>query len=254
MEDGQVYADRFTLERIVKARSGHVPVPIADRREARRGAIRGGRRRRPVARPEGRHHRRRLHRFLSAASPAHFDERAHRAFPGRGPARIHRARLHCPVRRPFDLFDPDRKGRIKLYVKRVFITDEADIPAALPALRARSGGFRADLPLNVSRGDDPGRACSRAIKKGITSRVLGDLEKLAEKEPDDLCQDLGRLRPRAEGRHLRGFRAPRRIARPCPLQDHRLDRAMAKPEGLCRRAQGEPDRDLLSRRRRPRAA
>ena len=55
-----------------------------------------------------------------------------------------------PGSQPFDLFDPDRKGRMKLYVKRVFITDDAELlPRYLRFVRGLVD--TADLPLNVSR-------------------------------------------------------------------------------------------------------
>jgi molecular chaperone HtpG len=88
-----------------------------------------------------------------------------------------------PGSRPFDLFDPDRKGRIKLYVKRVFITDEAELlPRYLRFVRGLVDS--ADLPLNVSREMIQDSPILTAIRKGVTSRVLGDLEKLADKEPE----------------------------------------------------------------------
>jgi len=88
-----------------------------------------------------------------------------------------------PGSRPFDLFDPDRKGRMKLYVKRVFITDETEIlPRYLRFVRGLVDS--ADLPLNVSREMIQESPILAAIRKGITSRVLGDIEKLAEKEPE----------------------------------------------------------------------
>jgi molecular chaperone HtpG len=88
-----------------------------------------------------------------------------------------------PGSRPFDLFDADRKGRIKLYVRRVFITDEVDVlPRYLRFVRGLVDS--ADLPLNLSRETIQESPILTAIRKGVTSRVLGDLEKLAEKEPD----------------------------------------------------------------------
>jgi molecular chaperone HtpG len=88
-----------------------------------------------------------------------------------------------PGSRPFDLFDPDRKGRIKLYVKRVFITDEADIlPRYLRFVRGLVDS--ADLPLNVSREKIQESPLLSAIRKGATSRVLSELERLADKEPE----------------------------------------------------------------------
>ena len=88
-----------------------------------------------------------------------------------------------PGSRPFDLFDPDRKGRIKLYVKRVFITDDAEIlPRYLRFVRGLVDS--ADLPLNVSREKIQESPLLAAIRKGATSRVLGELERLADKEPE----------------------------------------------------------------------
>src|SRR5262249_19828578 len=84
-----------------------------------------------------------------------------------------------PGSRPFDLFDPDRKGRIKLYVKRVFITDEVEVvPRYLRLVRGLVDS--ADLPLNVSRETIQESSILTAIKKGLTTRLLSELETLAE--------------------------------------------------------------------------
>jgi molecular chaperone HtpG len=89
--------------------------------------------------------------------------------------------VFVPSRRPFDLFEPDRKGRIKLYVRRVFITDEAQI---LPAwLRFVRGVIDSeDLPLNISREMLQKNPQVAQIRKAVTGRVLGELETLAAKD------------------------------------------------------------------------
>ncbi len=116
-----------------------------------------------------------------------------------------------PGSRPFDLFDPDRKGRIKLYVKRVFITDDADIlPRYLRFVRGLVDS--ADLPLNVSREKIQESPLLAAIRKGATSRVLSELERARRERADCLRKNLGNVRRGAQGGHLRGFRAPRRAA------------------------------------------
>src|SRR5205085_7712935 len=81
-----------------------------------------------------------------------------------------------PGARPYDLFDPDRAGRIKLYVKRVFITDEAELlPRYLRFVRGLVDS--SDLPLNVSREMIQESPILSAIKKGVANRVLSELEK-----------------------------------------------------------------------------
>src|SRR6202023_2412730 len=89
--------------------------------------------------------------------------------------------LFAPATRPFDLFDAKRKGRVKLYVRRVYITDDAELLP--PYLRFLRGVVDSeDLPLNISREmlqNDPQVA---QIRKTLTGRVLGELEALAEKD------------------------------------------------------------------------
>ena len=80
--------------------------------------------------------------------------------------------------KPFDLFDPDRTGRMKLYVRRVFITDEAEIlPRYLRFVRGLVDS--SDLPLNVSREMIQQSPVLAAIQKGVSNRVLSELEKLS---------------------------------------------------------------------------
>ena len=92
-----------------------------------------------------------------------------------------------PGSRPFDLFDPARKGRNKLYVRRVLITQDADL---LPGwLRfARLVVDSADLPLNVSREMIQESAVFTAIRKGVTNRLLQELSKLAENDAEKFAK------------------------------------------------------------------
>ena len=90
--------------------------------------------------------------------------------------------LYIPAKAPHDLWNRDRKAGIKLYVKRVFIMDEAE--ALMPAyLRWVKGVVdSADLPLNVSRELLQESRDVRAIREGNTRRVLAMLEDLAKKD------------------------------------------------------------------------
>ena len=92
--------------------------------------------------------------------------------------------LYIPSQAPFDLWDRERRRGLKLYVRRVFIMDEAQ--ALLPAyLRFVRGVVDADdLPLNVSREILQASRDVDAIRAGCTKRVLGLLEDLAENAKD----------------------------------------------------------------------
>ena len=90
--------------------------------------------------------------------------------------------LYIPAKAPHDLWNRDRKAGIKLYVKRVFIMDEAE--ALMPAYMRWVKGVvdSADLPLNVSRELLQESRDVRAIREGNTRRVLAMLEDMARKD------------------------------------------------------------------------
>jgi molecular chaperone HtpG len=91
--------------------------------------------------------------------------------------------LFAPSTAPFDLFDPARKGRVKLYVRRVFITDQAELlPAYLRFMRGVVDSE--DLPLNISREMLQNNPQVLAMRKALTGRVVAELESLAEKDAD----------------------------------------------------------------------
>jgi molecular chaperone HtpG len=90
--------------------------------------------------------------------------------------------LFAPSAKPFDLFEPSRKGRVKLYVRRVFITDDADLlPSYLRFMRGVVDSE--DLPLNISREMLQNNPQLVQIRKAVTGRVVSELESLGEKEP-----------------------------------------------------------------------
>ncbi|HYF40976.1 MAG TPA: molecular chaperone HtpG [Ramlibacter sp.] len=97
--------------------------------------------------------------------------------------------LYIPSRAPFDLWNREKSAGVKLYVKRVFIMDEAE--ALMPVyLRFVKGVIdSADLPLNVSRELLQESRDVKAIREGSTKRVLGMLEDLAKLEKDEAASE-----------------------------------------------------------------
>jgi molecular chaperone HtpG len=182
MENAMSYTERFTLERIVKAQSGHVPVPISivdkpggEPSEVADGAALWTKPKSDITAADYTD----FYRSIAGL----FDEPVltiHFRAEGR---QEYTMLAFVPGSRPFDLFDPDRKGRIKLYVKRVFITDEAEmLPRYLRFVRGLVDS--ADLPLNISREMIQDSPLLTAIRKGVSNRVLSELEKVADKEPE----------------------------------------------------------------------
>ena len=93
--------------------------------------------------------------------------------------------LFVPRTRPHDLFHPERKAQVKLYVKRVFITDDCEgvLP---PYLRFMRGIVDSeDLPLNISREMFQHNPQLAKIRSGLAKRILGELKKKADKKPDE---------------------------------------------------------------------
>jgi molecular chaperone HtpG len=176
------YANEATIERLVRHHSAHVPVPItiekagADtRRELVDGTALWAKPKSAISEDEYAE----FYRFTANA----FDAPAltiHTRAEGR---HEYTALLFVPETAPFDLFDPDRRGRVKLYVRRVFITDEAPIlPAYLRFVRGLVDSE--DLPLNLSREMLQTNPVLAQIRTALTKRLLAELRKLAEGRPE----------------------------------------------------------------------
>src|SRR6185437_14036119 len=93
--------------------------------------------------------------------------------------------LFVPGAKPFDLFDPERKTRLKLYVRRVFITDEGTelVPSYLRFLRGIVDSE--DLPLNVSREMLQANPMVARMRQQLVRRVLTELGKKTTDAPDE---------------------------------------------------------------------
>jgi molecular chaperone HtpG len=93
--------------------------------------------------------------------------------------------LYLPSKAPFDLWDRQQRHGLKLYVKRVFIMDDAEqlLPSYLRFVRGVVDS--ADLPLNVSREILQESRDIKAIREGCTKRILSLLEDIAANKPED---------------------------------------------------------------------
>jgi len=93
--------------------------------------------------------------------------------------------LFIPSSKPFDLMNPERKHKVKLYVKRVFITDDCEdlMPGYLRFVRGIVDSE--DLPLNVSREMLQHNVLVSHIKKALMKRIFSELKKKATKKPEE---------------------------------------------------------------------
>ncbi len=99
--------------------------------------------------------------------------------------------LYLPAKAPFDMWDRNARHGVKLYVRRVFIMDDAEQLLPMYLRFVRGVVDSADLPLNVSREILQESKDIEAIRKGCTNKVLGLLEDLAKNDPDKYAQFWG---------------------------------------------------------------
>jgi molecular chaperone HtpG len=177
-DDAQDFLEAWKIESVVKAYSDHIAHPIMLAGEAEPRQINSGSAIWTRAKSEvtAEQHR----EFYGALAHAAGDPALTIHYRAEG-RHEYNVLLYVPGERPFDLYDPERKGRQKLYVRRVFIADDAALLP--PYLRFIRGVVdSSDMPLNLSREMLQNNPDVAAVRKAVTNRVLQELKKLAEKD------------------------------------------------------------------------
>lgn len=181
-EDAKGYTEGFTVERTIKAQSGHVPVPVflrdkpdAEPKQIADGAALWTRPKAEITEEE--------YKDFYRSAAGQYDEPALTLHYRAEGLHEYTVLAFVPETKPFDLFDPERAARMKLYVRRVFITDEAQI---LPRYLRFARGLvdSSDLPLNLSREMIQESPVLAAIQKGVSNRILSELDKLSDSDAE----------------------------------------------------------------------
>src|ERR1700722_16941207 len=184
-EDAKKYLESYEIERIVGAYSDNIQFPIflvPEEGEPRQINSASALWQRPKSELTAEDYKG-AYKAIAGA----FDEPAmtlHYRAEGR---QSYAVLLFAPSTKPFDMFEPSRKGQVKLYVRRVFIADDADIlPAYLRFIRGVVDSE--DLPLNISREMLQNNPQLAQIRKAVTSRVVSELEQLGDKDPENFAK------------------------------------------------------------------
>lgn len=185
-KDAKEYLDRHRLGHIVSTYSDHIgfPITLTDSEGVNHTLNEGGA---IWTRPKGEVTDEQHQEFYRHV--AHSPEKPWAVMHTKAEGKVeYTSLLYVPGIKPFDLFHPERRARVKLYVKRVFITDEG-VELVPPYLRFLRGVVdSADLPLNISRETLQKSPTLDKIRESVTSRVLTDLKKRAEKDPADYAK------------------------------------------------------------------
>jgi molecular chaperone HtpG len=180
-DDAKKYLETYEIERVVRAYSDNIQFPIElvpEEGEPRQINSASALWQRPKSDLSAEDYKQAYQAIAGA-----FDDPAmtlHYRAEGR---QSYAVLLFAPSAKPFDLFEPHRKGKVKLYVRRVFIADDAELlPAYLRFIRGVIDSE--DLPLNISREMLQNNPQLAQIRKAVTTRVISELETLGDKEPE----------------------------------------------------------------------
>jgi molecular chaperone HtpG len=180
-KDAQTYLEPWKIESVVKVYSDHVahPIRLAEAQDASGTTFRQINAASAIwARPKTDVTADQHREFYQALAHVSGDPALTLHYKAEGRNEYH-VLLYVPGERPFDLYDPQRKGRQKLYVRRVFIADDAELLP--PYLRFVRGVVdSADMPLNLSREMLQNNPDVATVRKALTNRVLSELKKLSE--------------------------------------------------------------------------
>jgi len=182
-EDAREFLEAFRLKAVVKRYSDHIAIPVllkeADKDEEPINSAsalwtRPKSEITPEQYKEFYHHV--AHAFDEPWATLHYKAEGAIEYTGL---------LFLPSTKPFDIFNPERKQHVKLYVRRVFITDDCEelLPPYLRFVRGIVDSQ--DLPLNVSREMLQHNPILAKIRTGLVKRILGELKRKAEAEDGD---------------------------------------------------------------------
>src|SRR5215475_10798773 len=180
-KDAAKYLESYEIERIVRAYSDNIQFPIflvpdeGDPRQINSASALWQRPKSELSADDYKEAYQSIaHAFDEPAMTLHYRAEGRQSYA---------VLLFAPSAKPFDLFDQARKGKVKLYVRRVFIADDAELlPAYLRFIRGVIDSE--DLPLNISREMLQNNPQLAQIRKAVTGRVIGELESLGEKDAE----------------------------------------------------------------------
>ncbi len=179
--DAKRYLESYEIERVVRTYSNHIlfPIELTDKEGAQRQINAASALwQRPKSELKGEDYTQ-AYRTLAGA----LDEPAMTLHYKAEGLQSYAVLLFAPASAPFDLFDPARKSHVKLYVRRVYITDDAGLlPSYLRFMRGVVDSE--DMPLNISREMLQNNPQVAQIRKALTGRVIAELETLSAKEPE----------------------------------------------------------------------
>ncbi|WP_038051817.1 molecular chaperone HtpG [Thioalkalivibrio sp. ALJ1] len=150
--------------------------------------------------------------------------------------------FYIPKRAPFDLWDRDARHGVKLYVKRVFIMDDAEklLPNYLRFVRGVVDS--ADLPLNVSREILQDNRLVDSIRSGSVKKILGLMQSIADNEPEkytEIWQNFGRVLKEGPGEDYANQEAIAKLLRFASTQNSDDTQNVALADYIARMKEGQ---------------